>query len=128
MKLGWCDVCLNVQDLAASRTFYEKLGLRAVEGNAEDGYWVMANASARVGIYTGAFEGFMLNFRGGDVMANAKALQANGITFESGPTAVEGGGGSASLRDPDGNIIFLDTHPDELDPEYQKKIGVLKAD
>ena len=47
------------------------------------------------------------------------------ITFESGPTAVDGGGGSATLHDPDGNVIFLDTHPDELDPEYQRKIGVL---
>lgn len=125
MKLGWWDVCLNVQDLEKSRSFYEKLGLQVVEGNAEQGYWVMANDSARIGLYKGHIQEFVLNFRGGDVMANAEALGAKGLTFESGPTEVEGGGGSATLRDPDGNVIFLDTHPDELDPDYQKKIGVL---
>lgn len=124
MKLGWLDVCLNVEDLAASRAFYEKFGFQVMEGNDEEGYWVLANGTARIGLYKGHIKEFMLNFRGGDVVANAEALKAKGITFESGPKAVDGGGGSATIKDPDGNIIFLDTHPDELDPAYQKNIGV----
>ena len=33
MDLGWCDVCLNVQDVAVTRAFYEKLGFRVVDGD-----------------------------------------------------------------------------------------------
>lgn len=125
MNLGWLDVCLNVEDLAASRAFYEKLGFQVVEGDADQGYWVVANGGARIGLYKGHITEVVLNFRGGDVMANAEVLSKMGLEFESGPTAVDGGGGSATLRDPDGNVIFLDTHPDELDPAYQKRVGVL---
>ena len=125
MNLGWCDVCINVQNLEASHSFYETLGLQVGEGSFEDGYLVMFNDAVRIGLYQGDFKGFMFNFRGGDVLANAEALEAKGMTFESGPRAGKEGGGSATLHDPDGNIIFLDTHPDELDPDYQKKIGVL---
>lgn len=124
MKLGWCDVCINVQDLEASRNFYAALGLEVAEGNWEDGYFVMYNDTVRIGLYRGHFEGLMFNFRGGDVATNAETLQARGLKIESGPEPGADGGYSATLRDPDGNIIFLDTHPDELEPEYQKKIGV----
>ena len=68
MNLGWCDVCLNVEDLAVSKEFYEKIGMIAVDGNANEGYWIMVNGSARIGLYKDCFEGFMLNFRGGDVV------------------------------------------------------------
>jgi len=125
MKLGWCDVCLNVQDLETSRKFYEILGLEVVEGDAKRKYYVLKNDSIRVGIYKEAFEGFMLNFRGGDVLANSAILKERGLEFYSEPTEGKDGGASATILDPDGNMIFLDTHPDELEPEYQKKVGVL---
>lgn len=125
MNLGWLDVCLNVEDVAVSRTYYEKLGFQTVEGNADEGYWVMTNGTARIGLYTGAFEGFMLNFRGEDVMANAEALAAKGLAIDSGPALETDGSAGATLIDPDGNIIYLNTHPSERDPAYQKKIGVL---
>jgi len=125
MKLGWCDVCLNVKDLEASKNFYETLGLEIVEGNAEQKYYVLKNDSVRVGLYKEAFEGFMLNFRGGDVLANSAILKEKGLEFYSGPTEGKEGGASATILDPDGNMIFLDTHPVELSPEYQKKVGVL---
>lgn len=125
MNLGWCDVCLNVQDLATTRTFYEKLGMKAVEGNAQDGYWIMTNGTARIGLYKGHIDGFMLNFRGGDVMQNVEALTEKGLEFDSGPTLEKDGSAGAMITDPDGNTIYLNTHPDELDPAYQKKVGVL---
>jgi len=125
MKLGWCDVCLNVKDLEASRKFYETLGLEVVEGDAKRKYYILKNESVRVGLYKEAFEGFMLNFRGGDVLANSATLKERGLEFYSGPTEGEEGGASATILDPDGNMIFLDTHPDELEPEYQRKVGVI---
>ena len=125
MNLGWCDVCINVENLKTSREFYEALGFQVVEGNWEEGYFVVVNDAIRIGLYKGHFEGFMFNFRGGDVMANAKALTAKGLTFKTEGTENKDGGASATLLDPDGNVIFLDTHPDELDPEYRNKIRVL---
>ncbi len=41
MELGWCDVCLNVKDVTASRDFYAKLGFRVVEGKIEENWQVM---------------------------------------------------------------------------------------
>lgn len=125
MNLGWCDVCLNVQDLQASREFYEKLGLEAVDGSEKSGYWLMVKGATRIGLYHAAFEGLMLNFRGGDVMANGQALQASGLALDSGPEIESDGSAGAMLKDPDGNLIYLNTHPDELDPDYQKKVGIL---
>ena len=125
MKLGWCDVCLNVEDLEASKNFYETFGFEVVEGDVKRKYYVMKNGTARIGLYKEAFEGFMLNFRGGDVLANSAELKEKGVDFHSGPEEGKDGGASAMILDPDGNMIFLDTHPDELEPEYQKKVGVL---
>ena len=124
MNLGWCDVCINVQDLEESRSFYETLGMEAVEGNFEEGYFVMVKDSARIGLYKGHGVGFMFNFRGGDVMTNAEALKTKGLVFDSGPTIEKDGSAGATVFDPDGNIIYLNTHPDELEPDYQKKVRV----
>ena len=124
MKLGWCDVCVDVKDLKVSRDFYESLGFRVAEGSYDKSYFVMRQGSARIGRYQGHIERMMLNFRGGDVAANAKALKAKGLVFEDEVAVGEDGSKSLALNDPDGNIIFLDTHPTELEPDYQKKIGV----
>jgi len=64
----------------------------------------------------------MLNFRGGDVMQNVEALTEKGLEFDSGPTLEKDGSAGAMITDPDGNTIYLNTHPDELDPAYQKKV------
>ena len=125
MELGWCDICLNIKDLKASRTFYEKLGFKIAEGNKEDKYFVMYNQKARIGLYEGHFEGFMINFRGGDVKANVKTLQDNGLSLTSDLKETEDGSIAATLYDPDGNMIFLNTYPVEKDEAHQKKIGVI---
>ena len=125
MNLGWCDACLNVKNLKSSRAFYEELGLKVAEGNWEDKYFVMYNGAIRIGLYEGHFEGFMVNFRGGDVLANAKLLEEKGLTLQGDLNVEQYESNAATFLDPDGNIIFLNTHPDELSAEYQKKIGVL---
>jgi catechol 2,3-dioxygenase-like lactoylglutathione lyase family enzyme len=118
MELGWCDVCLDVKDVVASRDFYAKLGFRVVEGKVEEGWQVMTNDDLRLGLYHGHMEQetLMLNFRGGDVFANAEALQAKGLAFEKGPLVERDKSAAAILRDPDGYAIFLNTAPGETKP------------
>ena len=42
MPLGAFSVSLAVQDLAASRAFYEKLGFRAAFGEPEQGWQIIS--------------------------------------------------------------------------------------
>ncbi len=110
MNLGWCDVCLQVKNAANARTFYEDLGFRRVEGDDTEGWAVMSNGDQRLGLFEPQFqsEPISLNFRGGDVLSVAEAIAEKGYTLESGPKQGKNGGASATLRDPDGHLIFLD--------------------
>ncbi len=112
MYLGWCDVCLQVRNVAVSRSFYEGLGFRRVEGDDAEGWAVLTNDEVRLGLYDSRHtdaDGLVLNFRGGDVFAIAEKLKARGYEFFDGPKRHESGGCSARLRDPDGNVLFFDT-------------------
>jgi catechol 2,3-dioxygenase-like lactoylglutathione lyase family enzyme len=119
MDLGWCDVCLRVKSAASSRSFYEGLGFRRVEGDDESGWAVMTNDDLRLGLYEAQFMGenaVSLNFRGGDVFTISQRLSEAGYTFASGPKGTPDGAGSASLRDPDGTLVFFDSAPGERKP------------
>lgn len=112
MNLGWLDVCLRVESVARSREFYEGMGFVRVEGDDAEGWAVIVSGDSRIGLFEPQFMGdqpFMLNFRGGDVLANAATLEAKGYTFAAPATPGKDGGGSAKLIDPDGHHIFLDT-------------------
>lgn len=112
MELGWLDVCLRVVDVARSREFYAKLGFVRVEGDDEQGWAVVVNGEHRIGLFEATFMGddsHSINFRGGDVMAIGAHLIELGVEFETLPKMGRSGGASASLRDPDGNLIFFDT-------------------
>jgi catechol 2,3-dioxygenase-like lactoylglutathione lyase family enzyme len=113
MDLGWLDVCLCVSDVAASRAFYEKLGFGLVEGDDAEGWAVVANGSARLGLFTRTFMGedaLSLNFRGGNISDIAQRLTDQGLEFNGKP---KGASGSLRLRDPDGYLVFFDSHPGE---------------
>ncbi|MCH8275237.1 MAG: VOC family protein [Armatimonadetes bacterium] len=120
MDLGWCDVCLNVKDAAVSRSFYEGLGFRRVEGDDDEGWAVVTNGDVRLGLYDSRHtdaDALTLNFRGADVFAVAEELTAKGYAFSSGPTRNASGGCSAVLLDPDGHRLFFDTAPGETKKE-----------
>ena len=116
MDLGWCDICLRVRDVRKSRTFYEGLGFKRVEGKDTEGWAVVVNEAVRLGLYEPKHVGdhpVTINFRGGDVLAIAKELEGRGYEFEEPAKASPEGGGSALLRDPDGYGVFFDTAPGE---------------
>jgi len=121
LSLGNFSVSLNVKDLAASRTFYEKLGFKPVSGNGKT-WQVMQNDTASIGLFQGMFEKNSLTFNPGwdrnkatlahfeDVRDIQKALKAKGLTPS--PAADEATTGTAFfiLTDPDGNPVLVDQH------------------
>lgn len=116
MDLGWLDVCLRVTKVRDSREFYEGLGLHRVAGDDDEGWAVMVQGEARIGLYEAPhMEGdpLCLSFRGGDVAAIARDLEARGYEFASPLFVSPQGGASAKLRDPDGHMIFFDCAPGE---------------
>lgn len=115
MNLGWCDFCLRVKNVATSRQFYSDLGFWRVEGSDEVGWAVVTNGELRLGFFEAQFmdeDVVSLNFRGGDIAGIVSSLREKGLSFER--AKLVDGGGSASLRDPDGYSIFFDTEPGEI--------------
>ena len=65
MDLGNFSVSLAVKDLAASRAFYEKLGLRVAQGEASQGWLIMKGPGYAVGLFQGMFDKNILTFNPG---------------------------------------------------------------
>lgn len=122
MQLGAFSVSLAVQDLAASRAFYEALGFEVVGGEAEQNWLILRNGDHTIGLFQGMFERNLLTFNPGwtqrceplesftDVREIQKRLKAAGV--ELAQEADESGSGPASFVaiDPDGNPVLVDQH------------------
>jgi catechol 2,3-dioxygenase-like lactoylglutathione lyase family enzyme len=120
LELGNFSVSLAVKDLAASRAFYEMLGFKARHGDAAQGWLVLQNGTATIGLFQGMFEKNILTFNPGwdrnaqpladftDVREIQKRLIDAGL--EPNPKADDATTGPASfmVRDPDGNPILVD--------------------
>ena len=122
MQLGNFSVSLAVNDLAASRAFYEKLGFQAIGGDAGQGWLIMRSPSCVIGLFQGMFEKNTLTFNPGwdasgqrlegftDVRDIQKALKADGIVPVSEADETTTGPASCMVVDPDGNPILIDQH------------------
>ncbi len=122
MDLGNFSVCLSVKDLATSRAFYEKLGFEQVSGDATQGWIVLKNGVARIGLFQGHLEKNTLAFNPGwtpdakplaafeDVRDLQRKLAERGITPEVAADPATTGPAYFILKDPDGNPIFVDQH------------------
>ncbi len=110
------DICLRVQNASTSRAYYEGLGFVLDEGDGTEGWAVVVKGNARIGLFEPQYQSdaVSLNFRGANIRDVSATLTAQGYCFENGPKFSADGAGSASLRDPDGHLIFLDTSPTEL--------------
>ncbi len=121
IDLGNFSVSLTVKDLAASRAFYEKLGMKAVGGDGK-GYLIMQNGTATIGLFQGMFERNILTFNPGwdrssatlpaftDVRALQREFEARGLTMSVKADPASEGPASIMLVDPDGNPILIDQH------------------
>lgn len=122
MKLGNFSVSLTVKDIAASRSFYEKLGFTVVSGDQSKNWLVLQSGDAKIGLFQGMFPRNTLTFNPGwdsrkttltdfqDVRELQKTLTSRGLTPN--PAADESTTGPAyfMLNDPDGNPILFDQH------------------
>jgi catechol 2,3-dioxygenase-like lactoylglutathione lyase family enzyme len=122
MELGNFSVSLTVDDLTASRSFYEKLGFTVFGGEADQGWLILRNGAATIGLFQGMFERNMLTFNPGwdadarpldtftDVRELERQLEAQGVEFASRTEPGSTGPASFIVVDPDGNPILFDQH------------------
>ena len=122
MELGAFSVSLTVKDIEASRVFYEKLGFTRFHGDQSQGWLILRNGNATIGLFQGMFDRNTLTFNPGwdadaqpvgsftDVRELQRQLKAAGVEFTA--EADESGSGPAffSIVDPDGNPILVDQH------------------
>ncbi len=123
MKLGAFSVSLNVKDIQASKSFYEKLGFRVFGGNAAQNWLIMKNDDDHIiGLFQGMFENNILTFNPGwdqnankleaftDVRDLQRELKVQGIKMQTGADESTSGPASFIIVDPDGNPILVDQH------------------
>lgn len=122
MELGAFSVSLAVNDLEASRDFYEKLGFKVVGGDPSQHWQVLRNGSATIGLFQGMFEQNILTFNPGwdgeaqplesftDVRELQRRLKAEGVVLQSEADEDSTGPASFVALDPDGNPVLVDQH------------------
>ena len=122
MELGAFSVSLAVKDLAASRSFYEKLGFEVFHGNASQNWLILKNGKTVIGLFQGMFEKNILTFNPGwdqgaqplgqfpDIREIQKQLKAQGVALVQEADETTTGPASLVVVDPDGNTILLDQH------------------
>ncbi len=122
MRLGNFSVSLAVKDIHRSRGFYEKLGFRAVAGDAAKNWLILQNETCTIGLFQGMFEKNTLTFnpgwdRAGNALADfddvrdiQKSLKSQGLALLTEADESSTGPTSLLLLDPDGNPILIDQH------------------
>ena len=122
MRLGKFSVSLAVKDLVASRSFYEKLGFRAISGNPAHNFLILQNESATLGLFQGMFPRNTLTFnpgwsRSGERLADfddlrdlQRVLKSRRVALASEADESSTSPASLMLIDPDGNPVLIDQH------------------
>lgn len=123
MNLGAFSISLSVNDIEASRVFYEKLGFVPIGGDVAQRWLILRNVGdVTIGLFQGIFRGNMLTFNPGwdaqakdvdpfvDVREIQRQLDVRGVSLATRVDPSTKGPGSLSLSDPDGNVILIDQH------------------
>lgn len=122
MQLGAFSISLAVQDLEASRAFYEELGFEVTGGDGQR-YYMLRNAGGTlIGVFEGLFEKNILTFNPGwnqeaerlddflDVREIRDRLVEAGLALATDLDPEGTGPASIVVEDPDGNPILVDQH------------------
>jgi predicted lactoylglutathione lyase len=122
MELGAFSVSLAVQDIEASKLFYEKLGFTVFGGDQSRNWLIMKNGSHVIGLFQGMFDKNILTFNPGwnsdaqklgyftDVRELQRQLKERGVKLISEADENTSGPASFMIADPDGNAILVDQH------------------
>lgn len=122
MDLGAFSISLAVQDLAASRAFYEKLGFTAFGGDPEQNWLILKNGTTVIGLFEGMFEENLLTFNPGwdadakevpaftDVRELQRRLEEQGVPIATRADPATAGPAHFVVEDPDGNTLLFDQH------------------
>ncbi len=122
MELGAFSISLAVQDIEASRVFYEQLGFEVVGGDPAQNWQILRNGGHTIGLFQGMFEKNILTFNPGwddkaraldtftDVRELQRRLKAKGVPLVSEADENSTGPASFVALDPDGNPILVDQH------------------
>ena len=113
MILGNFTYCLDVKDIHASVDFYKKLGLKHIGGEIEKKWAILGDDWMHLSIFQGIIDKNFLNFRGGNCFEIAETLVSRGLTMDREASIEKDGSDTAQVIDPDGNVIFFNTHPQE---------------
>jgi predicted enzyme related to lactoylglutathione lyase len=119
MDLGEYFPCLDVEDLQASIDFYQKLGFEITSDERKDNWAVLQHNNMALCLYQGHIDSNLINFRGGDINEIAEQIKEAGLALSKPAITEEDGSQSAEVMDPDGNVIYFNTFPDER-VEYLK--------
>ena len=115
MDLGMFSVSLNVKSMKDSLEFYQALGFEIIGGNAEEGWIMIQNNNAVIGLFQGMLEDGIKNvltFNPPDLKSVQKELREKGYQFEleDQPVDEDETALHAMFTDPDGNLILLDQY------------------
>jgi predicted enzyme related to lactoylglutathione lyase len=122
MELGAFSVSLAVQDIGASKTFYEKIGFSVFAGDISQNWLIMKNGDHAIGLFQGMFDKNTMTFNPGwdsnaqtldsftDVRELQRRLKDRGIVFSREADESSTGPASFVIEDPDGNPILVDQH------------------
>ena len=109
MDLGTFSVSLSVADLEAALNFYQTLGFSQIAGEPENGWIILKNGEAHIGLFHGMFEGNMMTFNPVDARSIEAHVKGAGYAIDKG-TEGESGPTHFMMKDPDGNVILVDQH------------------
>lgn len=122
MDLGAFSVSLTVQDIKASRAFYEKLGFQSFGGDMAENWLILKNGDTVIGLFQRMFERNILTFNPGwdnnaqqvesftDVRELQRLLKAQGVMPVTEADEDSTGPAHFIIVDPDGNPILVDQH------------------
>src|SRR5688572_14212003 len=120
MNLGAFSVSLALNDLAASRSFYEKFGFKVFAGDATQNWLILKNGDHVIGLFQGMFERNILTFNPGwdgnaqklagftDVRELQRRLRSQGVQLQQEADESTTGPASFIAVDQDGNPILVD--------------------
>ena len=122
MELGAFSFSLAVEDIAASRGFYEKLGFSLIMGEQAQNWLIMKNGDHVIGLFHGMFDKNILTFNPGwnadseqlpaftDIRKIQQSLKSDGVEVGTEIDPQSSGPANFSITDPDGNVILFDQH------------------